>query len=92
MSVLRLICRFAGIKADDMTQITRNAISVEHTAIMLYVEKGIILYGLVKNIQLYCQIYSCFNTTLYLSFSKSQPRLYSQNILKISQISALIFL
>ena len=34
---------------EDMTQITRNAISVEHTAIMLYVEKGIILHGLVKN-------------------------------------------
>ena len=45
------------------------------------------LYGQVKNIELYCTHFQ----NKIKSYSNCQSRVYSQNILKISQIAALIF-
>ena len=67
----------------------RNVISIEHTADAVSVafwqfcrlKKGIILYGLVKNIGLYC--YYKFQHKKYIFFSKSHPHIYSKIFLII---------
>ena len=70
-----------------MTFITscRN-VSIECIALCLVLEE--ILYGLAKNIQLYCPKFSKKNYIL-LKISASR---YSCNILNISQVSFWIFL
>lgn len=68
----------------DLTHITscRNAISIEHTASAIFVTWLVLQFWEWNN----------FFQPPKLFFARSQPRVYSSNILKIPQISALIFL
>ena len=57
----------------------RTVISIEYFAVASagIIFEGIILYGYVKKHKIALYIHMFQHTELYLSFSKSQPRLYA---------------